>query len=137
MVLIIKGHDFKFELENICRLFLPLEKITVIDQSGEATDDSGITAVSVLKDDGGRLLLYSELTVDGRTEAQRNSLIKRLFRQGNREETLGADVQFTRKAFQLYTTVGAVTGVRPVKLMRSMPQKRAGGGGRWFWQSFW
>ena len=134
MVLIIKGHDFKFELENICRLFLPLEKITVIDQSGEATDDSGITAVSVLKDDGGRLLLYSELTVDGRTESAEEQLDKNGCSDKEIERKLSVQMySLLVKHFNFTLPWGAVTGVRPVKLMRRhAAEKGREEAARWF-----
>ena len=33
MYLLLKNHDYHFELQNICRLFLPCEKIVIVDSS--------------------------------------------------------------------------------------------------------
>ena len=38
----MSGHTFRFELENICRLFLPQEKVTVVD---EVSHDEELTVV--------------------------------------------------------------------------------------------
>lgn len=29
MLLLLDGHDYRFEMENLCRLFVPREKIVV------------------------------------------------------------------------------------------------------------
>ena len=36
MILYICGHDFHYEMENLCRVFFPNEKITVSDTLPES-----------------------------------------------------------------------------------------------------
>ena len=39
MVLLLEGHSFHFELQNICRLFLPQEKIVIPDGKEDNLND--------------------------------------------------------------------------------------------------
>ena len=42
MTLWLRGHGYRFEMENICRLFLPQEKIRAVEERPEETE--GVTA---------------------------------------------------------------------------------------------
>ena len=120
MVLTIKGQRFNFELENICRLFLPLEKVYVYYDEQEVTQDGSIVAVSTLKEGSDKLVLYSELTIEGRKEC----LEERILKNGgcdDKDIERKLSVQLYRlfvKHYGFTLSWGAITGVRPVKLLR-------------------
>ncbi len=61
MILRIKNHDFRYELEKLCRIFLPFEKIE-ITQEYIAGD---ITACAYLER-GERVTLFASLSLDGK-----------------------------------------------------------------------
>ena len=58
MHLYLQGNDFHFECENVCRLFLPLEKITTHHDEDVAQDAQGLCVVCRLEEtsDGARLV---------------------------------------------------------------------------------
>ncbi len=120
MVLLLEGHSFHFELQNICRLFLPQEKIVIPDSKDELP--SGVVAVTRLEKANDRTKLSCRLTLD------------------DFDETLTADISNTHPAYRdecelvlcellyrLFVNLcgitqdwGIVTGVRPVKLLRRL-----------------
>ena len=44
MTLLLRGHAFRYEMENICRLFLPQEKIVV--PADDVIPAEGVTALT-------------------------------------------------------------------------------------------
>jgi oxygen-independent coproporphyrinogen-3 oxidase len=136
MVLIIKGHKFNFELENVCRLFLPLEKIRVVlDGQHEVSDDHNITAYSLLKENENKIILFSELTVEGRKESLGDVILKgKIHSEKDIERILSVQMyKLFVKHFNITLAWGAITGVRPVKLMRRhIDAKGREEAARWF-----
>ena len=116
ITLIMRGHAFRYEIENICRLFLPQEKVVLADAVPDAP--TGVVAdtwmsenavgVSVLLDD----FAYSDSaplpadTPDRRDVGERQ--ICTLLYHG------------LSRLFGVTQTWGIVTGVRPVKLLRRL-----------------
>ncbi len=116
MILYICGHDFHYEMENLCRVFFPNEKITVSDTLPE----SGAPEV--------------ETYLDG---ASGGYSVRVLVNVGDKTETRSAEVPKTdepekdecertmaRELFSALSAVtgyvppwGILTGVRPSKLM--------------------
>ncbi len=123
MYLLLKNHDFHFELQNVCRLFLPQEKIIIADGEEGLSGIIVATAVDTEKDtvtlscrlrwdDFDETLTY-DLPADHpdlRDESERRlcELAYRLF-----VKLLGFE-----------QTWGIVTGVRPVKLLRRLTADR-------------
>ncbi len=124
MHLYLKGHDYHFELENTCRLFLPQEKIITqqIDSVLERTEDGGLWVFCSQQTgaEGEELLCRVVLdsfdeelhqTVSAQTPALRDAcelaLCTLLYR------LLVKLLGFTQKW-------GLITGVRPVKLLRRL-----------------
>lgn len=119
MYLILNNHDFHFELQNICRLFLPQESIRIVD-SDEGLDGVVVTTTVERKND--TVALTCRLRLDDF--------------DGVREMSLSADHPELRDESErrlcelLYylfaellgfeQTWGIVTGVRPVKLLRRL-----------------
>lgn len=119
MTLIIKGHSYRFEMENICRLFLPQEKIIV---SEEGQGESGVVAVTAVEKSGNTTVLSASLRLEGWREDAGETV-------GNSnpdydkecERRLGVMLyRLFSKLFGVSMPWGALTGVRPAKLMRNM-----------------
>ena len=64
MRLYLFGHDFHFELENVCRLFLPLEKVITIHEE-EPTDYEGLVVICRMIPDGDYTRLTCQMCLDG------------------------------------------------------------------------
>ncbi len=117
MTIYIEGHDFRVELERVCRLFFPDERIRFIE-AGEPCDqlhtriilDSTCTPNSAYASFsfGGRTFEARRDIDDGLDEMDRNLVL--------------ADVLYTTLTEGTgYTPPwGLLTGVRPVKLLRML-----------------
>ena len=120
MVLCTVNNTFKYELENICRLFFPFEKITAVDSEQAAPQKEMWVAAYLTVKEG-----KSHLTVKFKSGD--------FVRSG--EDTCAADdtAECERRLAVLlfnilceYTRLrpswGILTGVRPAKLMRRLSE---------------
>ncbi len=112
MTLAVLGHNFRYETENVIRIFFPLEKINVTQELPEETDDCVIT---YLKDGviGCEINLFCgngkrEASVDNKDQKELELILARLL-------------------YDIFTSLtgivpswGVLTGVRPSKLMRTL-----------------
>ena len=110
------NHSFNYEMEKLCRIFLPHEKIEILD----TIKADSIYAVCTLLDDG----VKAELFVNDKNYLEEQ---KALFE--NEKETELAIASCLYKCFVSATGYtppwGLLTGVRPVKLYSKM-QKNIG-----------
>lgn len=126
MYLLLSGNDFHFEMENVCRLFLPQEKIVTLHDT---------------VDDGG----FEGLVVTGTLQkGERETAITVRLHLEDTDQTLTTavdnDISAYRDSCELAMTTllyrllvdllgveqdwGLVTGVRPVKLLRRLTAQR-------------
>ncbi len=112
MTLAVIGHNFRYETENVIRIFFPLEKINIVEELPEETDDLIIT---YLKDGkiGCEVRILSteekrEADVSDKTEKEQELVLAKLL-------------------YDVFTSItgivpswGILTGVRPSKLMRNL-----------------
>ncbi len=112
MTLAVIGHNFRYETENVIRIFFPLEKINIVDKLPEETDDCIIT---YLKDGkiGCEVRILSaeekrQADVSDKTEKEQELVLAKLL-------------------YDVFTSItgivpswGILTGVRPSKLMRNL-----------------
>ena len=63
MHLYLQGNDFHFELENVCRLFLPLEKVITHHEESVVVD--GLTVECAMEQDGAQMALRCRVRLDG------------------------------------------------------------------------
>ncbi len=125
MYLLLNGNDFHFEMENICRLFLPQERIITLHDTTDTGEYNGLvvtaereqrndtTHISVrLRWDDVDRVLHSELLndvphYDTSCELEMTTLLYHLL-----SDLLGIEQDW-----------GLVTGVRPVKLLRRLTKE--------------
>ncbi len=125
MILIIKGHNYKFEMQNICRLFLPFEKILVTDDenAAESADSETAVASALIFVDNKGVNLSAALC-----QGKRRINAKEIVRTGTDDKEVERRLAVMLyslfvKHFNFTLPWGAVTGVRPVKLMRRISDK--------------
>ena len=106
------GHSFNYELEKLCRIFLPFEKIAVIN---EIKSDS-IYAVCALSDSGDKV--SAELFAEGK------SIKKEL---ATEREEKSQELALATCLYECFSEMtgykpcwGILTGVRPVKLYHKL-----------------
>ena len=112
MILVISGHDFRYETENVIRIFFPLEKITVVSELPEDADDSVITYLR-----SGIIGCEVNLSCGkGSKEASVEGL------DSNETELVLAQILYDIlvSVTGIKPSWGVLTGVRPSKLMRNL-----------------
>lgn len=122
MYLILNGNDFHFEMQNVCRLFLPQEKIITLY---DVTDDGsmqGIVVTASMK----QHIKETVVTVRLRFEDTDETVVGAV----DNDEAAYRDTCELKMTSLLYGLLsqmlgvtqdwGLVTGVRPVKLLRRL-----------------
>ena len=120
MTLWLRGHGYRFEMENICRLFLPQEKIRAVEERPEETE--GVTAETGLERGETATRIVCRLRLDDFDE----TLVAEV--DNTRADYRDAcELQMATLLYQLFVRLfgyaqawGIVTGVRPVKLLRRL-----------------
>lgn len=124
MHLYLNGHDFHFELENVCRLFLPLEKIiTHHEETPEELD--GLIVECDLAERAGETHLSCRVRLDGFDETLTSTI------PSDSEDHLDAcELEICTLLYHLLVKLlgfthgwGLITGVRPVKLLRRLTRE--------------
>lgn len=122
MILVIDGHTFHFEMENLCRLFFPLENIKVVYE--HIIDD--ITVITSVKD--------THKGAECEASIRRGDIFYRA--QRTVEDTVGdkaywcelylalALFEVLRKFTGATPAWGILTGVRPVKLFHRIAKEQ-------------
>lgn len=114
------GHTYRYEMENICRLFLPQEAVKVNKEA------DGVHAVTTLCKGESQTFLSAELTLGDwreRAEAQVDNALPNYSKECERQLAVLLYTLFV-KLFGHPLRWGAVTGVRPVKLLRRMTEQQ-------------
>lgn len=127
MTLIIDGHSFHYEMENLCRIFFPYQKIDVVMQNVNHHNDT-ILAYTGLK----KLPEGVQISVRLEAASYKNDLSELLIG----EEAQSDKEQERRMAILLFRLLvdycgftpkwGILTGVRPVKLLRQLTSELGG-----------
>ncbi len=111
MILAVIGHSFRYETENVIRIFFPLEKITVVEEMPSTAEN---TVVTYLKDG----IAGCIVDIDGKHYG------KESFAGSDDKETELIIAQLLYCALTQITGLtppwGILTGVRPSKLMRNL-----------------
>ena len=108
------GHSFNYELEKLIRIFLPFEKIEILNEA--VTDDR--LAIAELIKENDKYFAKIELSLNGKTVSRRKEIIDdgedfdKLCERILAVELYNAFVEI----FGYSTDWGILTGVRPAKL---------------------
>ncbi len=118
MKLLIYGHSFHYEMENLCRLFFHHQKIQVFENCREAQGE--IVAITGLEPcTEGQKLSVSLRTPKGFDE--KTEILPSGTSEGEIERRMGIALFSLLSAFcGIRPRWGILTGVRPVKLLRSL-----------------
>ena len=120
MFLLLQGHTYHFELQNICRLFFPQEKIVIPDTDTLPTE--GIVAVTRLERGVEQTQLSCRLVWDDFDETLSASVPNVHSEYRDECELVLCELLYRLFARMCGITQdwGIVTGVRPVKLLRRL-----------------
>lgn len=125
MHLYLQGHDFHFELENVSRLFLPLEKIITHPDGSIVEAIDGLRVIASMASDARGAQLSCRVAVDGFDEEETSFVADA--GEGMRDacelELCTLLYHLLAKLLGFTQTWGLVTGVRPVKLLRRLTRE--------------
>ncbi len=125
MHLYLQGHDFHFELENVSRLFLPLEKIITHPDGSLVEESDGLRVIATMASDTQGANLSCRVTVDG-FDKERTAFVAddgEDFRDVCELELCTLLYHLLAELLGFTQTWGLVTGVRPVKLLRRLTRE--------------
>ncbi len=120
MVLLLQGHSYHFELQNICRLFLPQEKIVIPEN--DVLPAEGVVAVTRLERGAEESTLSCRLLLDDFDDT-----LTATVPNTHPEYRDECELVLCELLYRLFVRMcgitqdwGIVTGVRPVKLLRRL-----------------
>lgn len=124
MHLYLRGNDYHFELENVCRLFLPLEKI-ITHHEEEPHAIEGLVVECTQADCGSSVKLVCRVRLDGFDECAEKSLAHDTpdLRDACELELCTMLYHFLVQLLGFSHGWGLITGVRPVKLLRRLTRE--------------
>lgn len=132
MILYIDGHDFHYEMENLCRVFFPEEQIRTV-----RSDEMGEPHVTTsLRETSGGCIVSCEVRLDGARFASEDIVPFQQAREGGECERRMAVALFDTlsRATGYRPQWGILTGVRPSKLMNRLIAQYGADGAREYFQ---
>ena len=124
MILRVLGHKFHYEAENLCRVFYPFEKISVVrDLAG----DDGLTVVTKLEKGEEAYIISVSADVKGCDAISREHSADLSADEDSLELEMMTMLFSALSEITGYTPKwGILTGVRPSKLMTSLKESMGG-----------
>lgn len=122
MYMLLNGNDFHFEMENVCRLFLPQEKIITLHDTVDDGAFEGLTVTGTMQEGAKETAISVRLHFEevDQTLTATVSKTDTTYRDS-------CELTMTTLLYRLLTELlgvgqdwGLVTGVRPVKLLRRL-----------------
>ncbi len=112
MTLIVDGHPFHYEMENLCRVFFPSEKI----RTGAEPEGNETVVFTGLAEENGKFRVSVSLKTGGR-ETEKSECLPTGAESRDAERRMGVLLlELLSEAFDYRPKWGILTGVRPVKL---------------------
>ncbi len=126
MHLYLQGHDFHFELENVCRLFLPQEKIITHPDGSPVEATDGLCVVCTMGETAGGADLSCRVRLEGFDEQSHSHVAGKTADFRDR-----CELELCTLLYHLFVKLlgfthgwGLITGVRPVKLLRRLVREQ-------------
>ena len=111
MTVIVKDHPYQYDIENICEIFFPYEKIKMTE-SDDAGDDP-VTVITQIRGD--------TLTVDARVYEKRKTLSKTADENTDRQNALSVMLyEALSEILGIKYPWGILYGVRPARRMHAL-----------------
>lgn len=125
MLLCLLGHDFHFETENICRLFLPHEKIQTVRER-PAADAEGLVATVELCEQAAGAHIAVTLRLQGYVRQASATVPSDAAEYRDECELTAATLLYhlLSELFGYVQSWGVLTGVRPIKLLRHLTREQ-------------
>ena len=127
MTLIIDGHSFHYEMENLCRLFCPQEKILVTENAPESGEEELLAYTGLKERPDGSSLLTVRLSCGDSTK--NSAVLLPAGTPGEEQKRRMAVVlwEMLAERFGFRPGWGILTGVRPVKLFGRIAAEKGTG----------
>jgi oxygen-independent coproporphyrinogen III oxidase len=123
MILRVIGHRFHYEMENLCRVFLPTERIIVVYGDKDKFDENTVTTQLIPKENGAEIFVQA---VIGFSQKEGRRIVDSQIRGFDAEcERLMAIALFEimSQLTGYKPSWGILTGVRPTKLISALIKK--------------
>ena len=118
MILVVENHKFHYEMENLCRVYYPYEKINVVNELAEEEK----TVVTGLNCENGVYTVYVK-AVDGEKISSRTETVK----DDGTDKSHELEILMAQELYDCLSEItgyvpdwGILTGVRPSKLMNAV-----------------
>ena len=116
MTLMIEGHTFHYEMENLCRLFCPQEKIFVTEETAEPQAGGMLVYTGLKERPDGSSLLTVRLTAGDSAKSSASLLPAGTPEEEKKRRMAVALWKMLSEQFGFLPGWGILTGVRPIKL---------------------
>lgn len=132
MELFLSGPSFRYECENLCRLFFPYSPVKVeeLESAAPTVPQEGPWAVAVIEERQGAYR-YEVTVSDGETRLTREDSASSLEEYAMTDLLYNAFVELTGT----HPAWGMLTGIHPVKLLRQYVEQRGEEAGVAYFQS--
>jgi oxygen-independent coproporphyrinogen-3 oxidase len=127
MILRCIGHTFRYEMENVCRIFYPYDRMT------EEDDGSGRAVDTIVEEIPGGARLTVRIRLEDRPAEELHSEVSASEPDFRDRCELGLAVllyEYFTKTCGFVPKWGILTGVRPIKLMRRLMEELGEEGAR-------
>lgn len=127
MILRCIGHSFRYEMENVCRIFYPYDRMT------EEDDGTGRSVDTIVEETPEGALLTVRIRLEDRPAAELHDRVAASEPDYRDKCELGLAVLLYRyftEALGFRPKWGILTGVRPIKLMRRLMAEMGEAGAR-------
>lgn len=112
MILCVVNNDFRYELEKLCRIYLPFEKIETVGEKRSG----GCCAVAEIKQTDGGVDIFASLSLDGKYSEHRQTVPAESDSADTERELATQLLYCFRDVTGYMPPWGILTGVRPAKL---------------------
>lgn len=122
MVLLVDGHPYHYEMENLCRVFLPYDEIKTVYEAIESLPEYETTVYTGIQQNNGQIVITVRLHMSGRLLQDSKSFPESILQMDKEAERLMAVMLFELFAEHCgyRPQWGILTGVRPIKLLRRL-----------------